>query len=289
VPSPTPWPDAIDLGGATMILVPGGRFEMGAAASDILAECNTFRTGCDVAWFTASAPRHEVLIAPFYIDQFEVTNVAYLSFLNNPTAVGAACDEQLCLDLEESLLQASDAGGYQVEPELATHPVTGITWPGAAAFCEWRGSRLPSEAEWEKAALWNPETGDSTRYPWGDAFDGRRVNFCDAGCDAPQANPDSNDGFAATAPVGSYPDGRSAFGVYDMAGNVWEWTGDWFSETTYAEPTIENPTGPAEGTEKVVRGGSWFDTGNFTSGFIRFPSTPENADKTIGFRCAISP
>lgn len=271
-----------------MILVPGGYFAMGADAGDMLAECEAFRSGCEAAWFSASEPAHMVLLAPFYIDQREVTNLAFLEFLNDAEASASTCTDVPCLDTNQSQLDDANAGGYQIEPELVSHPVAGVTWAGAAAYCIWRGARLPTEAEWEKAALWDSESATGGVYPWGTAFDGTRVNFCDVNCDAPQANPDYNDGFAETAPVGSLPAGRSPAGADDMAGNVWEWVADWYSETYYAESAAANPQGPAAGSEKVVRGGSYFDTGNFTSGFIRFPSPPENADATIGFRCALS-
>lgn len=288
VPSPTPFPTEIELGGAIMRLVPGGEFRMGAAAADMLAECETFRPGCEAAWFAASEPAHSVLISPFYIDQLEVTNVAYLTFLNDPDGA-AHCAEHACIDVDQSQLESVDSGPYQIAPELANHPVAGVTWFGADAYCTWRDGRLPTEAEWEKAALWNTDEDSGAAYPWGPDFDGTRVNFCDVNCDAPQANPDYDDGFAEAAPVGSLPDGRSPSGAYDMAGNVWEWVADWYADWYYASSATTDPQGPAEGDEKVVRGGSYFDTGNFTSGFIRFPSAPDNADRTIGFRCAATP
>lgn len=285
-PSPTPLPGEINQGGSVMVLVPGGFFKMGAGAAEILAECALFRPGCDASWFAASEPAHTVLVAPFYIDQFEVTNLDYLGFLSSQTADAALCGEAGCINPEQSQLQPADSGAYQISPELATHPVAGVSWFGATAYCGWRNARLPTEAEWEKAASWNATTETKAIYPWGDEFEGTRVNFCDVNCDAPQANADWDDGFAESAPVGSLPKNRSVSGAYDMAGNLWEWVADWYGEAYYGESATANPTGPVEGTEKVVRGGSWFDTGNFTSGLIRFPSAPENSDKTIGFRCA---
>ena len=124
------------------------------------------------------------------------------------------------------------------------------------------------------------------RYPWGDVFDGRLVNSCDLSCDEPQANATFDDGYPDAGPVASFPEGRSAFGLYDMAGNVWEWGSDWYDPGYYQLSAEANPTGPQDGKDKVVRGGSWFDTGNFTAVAIRFPSAPANADGTIGFRCA---
>lgn len=261
---------------------------MGAVAADMMSECETFRSGCDESWFSAAEPVHTVLVAPFYIDQHEVTNLAFLDYLNDADTNVEDCAGQPCLVLEQTEIQSADTGGYQVDPELALNPVGGVSWFGAAAYCEWRGSRLPTEAEWEKAALWNPTTETSSLYTWGDEFDGTRVNFCDVNCEEPQANADFDDGFAEVAPVGSILGGVSSFGAYDMAGNLWEWVSDWFGETYYTDTPTNNPSGPEEGTSKVVRGGSWFDTGNFTSGRIRFPSEPANADRTIGFRCVSS-
>jgi formylglycine-generating enzyme required for sulfatase activity len=105
----TPLPSEIELGGSVMVLVPGGFFKMGADAAEILAECNTFRPGCDAGWFAASEPAHTVLVAPFYIDQFEVTNLDYLAFLNAHATDSAICGEQSCVDPAQSQLQPADA------------------------------------------------------------------------------------------------------------------------------------------------------------------------------------
>lgn len=268
-----------------MSFIPGGFFEMGASAGSLLEECNIFRSGCEEDWFAASEPVHMVLVGPFFIDQHEVTNEAFVAFLNDRQAIDQFCIDQECIDLGESQIEESD-GSYAVNAELVRHPAAGVTWYGASAFCEWRGARLPTEAEWEKAATWNDKEATKTLYPWGDVFDGRLVNFCDLNCDAPQANLEFDDGYAQAAPVASYPEGRSPAGIYDLAGNVWEWVADWYAPDFYSDAIFTNPAGPAEGADRVVKGGSWFDTGNFTSGAIRFPSPSDNADKTIGFRCA---
>jgi serine/threonine-protein kinase len=288
-PTATPFPKEIAEGSGRLVLVPAGAFEMGQAASDALAECESFRAGCQEEWFAAAEPVHPVYIDDFYIDELEVTNLAYVTFLNEIGDHIAGCGEAPCFDPEQSQI-AVNGTTYEVDGELANHPAAGVTWYGASLFCAWRGDRLPTEAEWEKAALWNPETATKTAYPWGDEFDGTRVNFCDASCDAPQANAEVDDGYPAAAPVGSYPEAASPSGALDMAGNVWEWVSDWYSPTAYAESAgADNPAGPETGEARVVRGGSWFDTGNFTAGTIRFPSPANNADKTIGFRCARTP
>jgi formylglycine-generating enzyme required for sulfatase activity len=266
-----------------MILIPGSVFQMGATANSLAEECALFREGCQNDWFSASEPVHTVLLDSYYFDAHEVTNAAYVEFLNQSGDL--ACQEQPCLDPEHTEVVLED-DAYLVPDELAQHPAAGITWFGATAFCEWREARLPTEAEWEKAAAWDDEGSSARRYPWGDDFDGQIVNFCDAACQEPQANVEFNDGFAESAPVASFEEGRSAAGAYDMAGNVWEWVADWYDPDYYQVSTEANPIGPADGEEKVVRGGSWFDTGNFSASAIRFPSGPENADRTIGFRCA---
>lgn len=265
-----------------MLLVSDGTFFMGASAESLQSECSAFRDGCQTSWFSASEPVHVVLLAPYYVDSQEVSNNAYTAFLNeteNP------CGTQLCLDIGESEL-LFDQGDYRSPEDRGDHPVTGVTWYGAAAYCEWRGARLPSEAEWERAAAWDDATAVAFRYPWGDDFDGELVNFCDSSCEQPQANADFADGFAETAPVTGFAAGRSPVGAYNMAGNVWEWVSDWYDPDYYSQSTDSNPLGPESGVEKVVRGGSWFDTGNFMASAIRFPSAPDNADRTIGFRCA---
>jgi formylglycine-generating enzyme required for sulfatase activity len=279
-----PAPATIDVIGGSMTLILGGPFQMGAAAESLVEECNTFRAGCQPEWFAASEPIHTVLLSRFYIDIHEVTNAAYMRFLNEMGG-DALCLGQPCINTDQSHL-SSQSGTYVVPGYLELRPIAGVTWYGATAYCEWRGARLPTEAEWEKAAAWDDTTASARLYPWSDTFDGRLVNFCDAACTAPHANLYFFDGFAETSPVTYFENGRGPHGLFDMAGNVWEWVGDWYDPNYYAQSPGENPTGPDKGSERVVRGGSWYDTGNFTASAIRFPSPPDNTDSTIGFRCA---
>jgi formylglycine-generating enzyme required for sulfatase activity len=282
-PTATSIPTVIDVSGGSMTLISGGTFQMGAPAAALADECSVFRDGCQTDWFAASEPVHEVLLGRYYIDNHEVTNEAFAAFLN--TTDPTDCAGYPCIDPAQSQIAVQN-GDFGVEDGQALLPASGITWYGASAYCAWREARLPTEAEWERAAAWDAETDVARRYPWGDEFIGSAVNFCDANCDAPQANVDQNDGFAEVAPVASFAAGVSPAGLYDMAGNVWEWVADWYDPTYYAQSPGANPTGPDQGEVKVVRGGSWFDTGNFTAAAIRFPSAPDNADRTIGFRCA---
>jgi formylglycine-generating enzyme required for sulfatase activity len=285
IPTATPLPLEFSVAGGTMYFIPGGFFEMGAEAASLFEECTNFMDGCQEEWFAPSEPAHMVLVAPYFLDLHEVTNEAYVTFLNDIFTTDGSCLGQPCVVHDESQVSREE-NTFFVAAEFSSNPVAGVTWYGAAAYCEWRSARLPTEAEWEKAASWDDPTATKRRYPWGDVFDGELVNFCDVNCDAPQSNSDFDDGQAAAGPIMSYERGRSSSGGYDLGGNVWEWVSDWFDAEFFTEAIYTNPIGPETGEAKVVRGGSWFDTGNFMGTTIRFPSLPDNADKTIGFRCA---
>lgn len=284
----TPLPQQIESDTASMVLVGEGFFKMGASAADLLTECEGFREGCQEEWFVSAEPAHTLHLDNFYIDVFEVTNEAFVAFLNDLGNTEGGCFGQSCISLDASDVAQSETAVFSVDDTMLNNPVTGVSWYGAQAYCGWRGARLPTEAEWEKAASWDPQQNEQRVYPWGNAFDETTVNFCDQNCAEAQANPQVDDGFATTAPVGSFEAGRSGVGAYDMGGNVWEWVADWFNPTFYGESPTVNPFGPREGAEKVVRGGSWYDTGNFTSSAIRFPALPDTGDDSIGFRCAWS-
>ena len=285
LPLPTPLPPVVNVPGGSMTLVAGGFFQMGAAADDLLAACQTFSADCRRDWFAAAEPAHTVLLAPFYLDTYEVTNAAYVEFLNAIGGEAAVCQGQPCLDPDQSRIGWQN-GAAGVAVDRADFPAAGATWYGAAAFCAWREARLPTEAEWEKAAVWDDAAVAGRRYPWGNEFHGQRLNFCDATCVAEHANVAWNDGYAVAAPVGHYEEGRSASGIYDLAGNLWEWVADWYDPAYYATSPDADPTGPPTGEQKVARGGSWYDTATFTLSAVRLSSPPANADATLGFRCA---
>jgi formylglycine-generating enzyme required for sulfatase activity/tRNA A-37 threonylcarbamoyl transferase component Bud32 len=257
LPTPTPEP-LITESGMRMIFVPGGVFQMGDDEGE-----------------RDERPSHPVQIDSFYIDETEVTNGQYAQCV----AAGA------CNPPGNSNPTTHPA--YYGDAAYDDYPMVYINWYQASAFCNWRGGRLPTEAEWEKAASYDPNQAAAFRYPWGDAFDGTKLNFCDANCPSNNRNNDFDDGHRDTAPVGTYPNGRSPLGVYDLSGNVMEWVDDWYDFRFYAESPDINPRGPADGQFKALRGGSWLSTQEQVSVTARGSFDPLVIQSNLGFRCAM--
>jgi len=243
-------------------------------------------------------PAHQVRLKSFAIDRYEVTNAQYRKFLADVAQLG---DERYrhpdqpkskdhtpryWRDFNPLLKDPAYARLAQFSAETFTadnKPVVGVDWFDAYAYAKWAGKRLPTEAEWELAARGT----DGRRWPWGDEWD---WGLCNIGGEKLASDVNSKgrekDGFVYPAPVGSFPSGRSPFGCDDMAGNAAEWVADWYSVDTYATGSAGNPTGPATGTERTVRGGS---SQNMPSGVrcaIRYHREPEFRFFTLGFRCA---
>ena len=222
---------------------------------------------------SSERPVHEVFLDDYYIDILEVTNENY-----------AACVAENHCQPQDNTSSYSRSSYYNSQ-DFTNYPVIFVSWNDARSYCNWRGARLPTEAEWEKAARGGLK---GKHYPWGDEFDGNLLNFCDRNCpfdDIAEKNYD--DGYADTSPVGSYePNG---YGLYDMVGNVWEWVADWYDENYYENSLDENPQGPTASQFVVLRGGSWsyYKNGSRTS--FRLGLNPLESYSGVGFRCAVSP
>jgi len=203
-------------------------------------------------------PIHSVYLDAFYIDKFEVTNALYQACVNAGT-----CKAPIHAD---SFTRSSYYGNSLYD----NYPVIYVDWNMANTYCTWREASLPTEAQWEKAARGT----DERTYPWGRGVDCQKANY--QGC------------VNGTSEVGTYEGGKSFYGVYDMAGNVWEWVADWYSEAYYRSSPPFNPLGIDLGRARVLRGGSWSrDPYNIrTSNRLNYAPTYTNFD--AGFRCASS-
>jgi len=232
-----------------MALVPGGSFLMGSDPQK------------DRAAGPQEFPQRRVYVDAFWIDRYEVSNVEYLRFV-----LGTGTDWPKFW--RESPFPEN----------VALHPVINVSWHDADAYCRWAGKRLPTEAEWEKAARGE----DGRVFPWGNEPAGwMKSNI---------AHPGSKRGFKypPLANVNRYDKGVSPYGIYQMAGNVSEWVADWFDPEYYQRSMSDNPTGPVAGELKVFRGGSWNEDPEVARSAGRNAGTPDRKSYLTGLRCARS-
>jgi formylglycine-generating enzyme required for sulfatase activity len=254
--------------GMVMVYIPPGTFIMGAADDDEMADYDEW-------------PQHEVTLDGFYIDKYEITVAQFAVFLNRNGRLDRSCDGFDCAftrqrvgatsyvveqDLGDGSLQHLPVTGY------ANYPINHVSWYGADAYCRSVGGRLPTEAEWEYAARGT----DGRLYPWGNQPP------------TPNRAVFASESYDNLKPVDALPDGASPFGVYGMAGSMWEWVADWYDASYYQDSPRLNPVGPETGLYKVIRGGAW--PNNNQAHRIRASNrnavTPEFISSTIGFRCA---
>lgn len=239
---------------APMMLIPAGEFQMGTPDGE-----------------SDEKPVHTVYLDAFYLDVYEVTNAQYKRFIDATGHRALAYWSDLNLNAPEQ-------------------PVVGVSWHDAVAYCEWAGERLPTEAEWEKAARGGLV---GKKYTWGDDWPppSKAGNFADKAFK--RAFPDAalfitgyDDGYAYPASVGKFaPNG---YGLYDMTGNVWEWCSDWYDSGYYANSPRRNPMGPNSGTRRVVRGGSWRDANALhVRVALHNNDEPMGTPNNFGFRCVM--
>ena len=244
-----------------MVLIPAGDFQMGSNGGS-----------------GRERPVHTVYVDAFYMDTYEVTNAAYAAFLNTKGKHGDG--GRVWFDLNDSDARIDLVGGvYRAEVGYEDHPVVDVSWYGAMAYSKWAGKRLPTEAEWEKAARGGLV---GKVYPWGDTIDATQANY--------------NWNVGSTTPVGQYP--PNGYGLYDMAGNVWEWCLDEYQSGFYSNSPRQNPVAGGQpvnilldnytgvNTSRVLRGGSWYVIPHYVRVAVRNSTNPAYTYDWLGFRCA---
>ncbi len=241
-----------------MIFIPEGPFTMG------------FEIENDNEWGDLDeGPVHEVTLSAYWMDKYEVTSSEFAEFLNSNLA-----SAQKYIEITPNVTIEWLANEYQPRPGLENLPVNRVSWYGADAYCRWKGKRLPTEAEWDKAARGT----DQRIFPWGNEFpDNSRVTF---------RRKFSEMGFKVMEPVDGMVKGVSPYGIHHMAGNVWEWVDDWFGAGAYEDQEQKDPIGPETGISKVLRGGNWYYKAYYMRTTYRFNEKPDKFNIWQGFRCA---
>jgi formylglycine-generating enzyme required for sulfatase activity len=266
-----------------MVNIPGGSFIMGGSESDIqwhLDSCNHY-ANCDIVDYNDMDPKHDVELDSFYMDVHEVTNAQYRNCV----------DAGVCQKPDQTAITKYLDGDYYSNTTYNDYPVVAISWSDASTFCQWDGGKqLPSEAQWEKAAQgpdgwyfpWIAYPGGYTAYS---VFGGATTlaNFCDANCPQQWKDSDLSDGYKGTAPVMSFP--PNAYGLYDMAGNVTEWTRDYYNKNFYSSSPTGNPVNTTSSEWRVTRGGGWNNGIYYLTSIFRSAQDANKATAFLGFRC----
>jgi formylglycine-generating enzyme required for sulfatase activity len=243
--------------GMVMVYIPSGPFTMGSNADTVLKECQSHVSFCQRNWFVDEEPIHTVTLDAYWIDQNEVTNGRY-----------AKC-EQAGICRPPSNYSSSTRKSYYGDTQYANYPVIYVDWNQAQTYCEWVGAKLPSEAQWEKASRGT----DGRTYPWGEGIDETYANFFLM----------KNGG--DTKPVRSYESGKSTYGAYDLAGNVFEWVADLYDVYPGGDKTVSPDFGT---TYRIERGGGWGSLFSDVRSAVRFGIKPDTTTNLLGFRCTRS-
>jgi formylglycine-generating enzyme len=274
-----------------MVALDGGKFLMGTDSKEGFPA-------------DGEGPVREVTVDPFYMDRYPVTNRQFSEFVR---ATGYFTEAQrfgwsfvfhhhIAPELVVDTVRAVEwwckvNEAYWRRPEgihsniddRADHPVLHVSWDDAAAYCQWAGKRLPTEAEWEYASRGGLE---QKRFPWGDELTPGGVHLCNIWQgDFPNVDT-ADDGYSSVAPVDAFP--PNAFGLYTITGNAWEWCADWFDPAYHLATTRKNPVGPPSGTSKVMKGGSFLCHESYCNRYrvaARTSNTPDSSSENITFRC----
>lgn len=255
-PPPSETLSAVGVDNMFMVLIPAGKFPMGSKGND-----------------PDEGPLHDVYLDSYYIDQTEVTNAMYSSCVQSGECEAPSHNTSFTQN-------ASNSSFYYGNPKYDNYPVVYVSWNDAKDYCEFVGRRLPTEAEWEKAASWDDAKDVKRIFPWGNSIDCSYANF--------YGGENKTLCVGDTTVVGSYVTGASFYGVLDMAGNVSEWVADRYDAKYYADSSETNPKGPPQGDYIVIRGGSFLVGGdNNIRSSDREKLPPDNTSHNVGFRCAM--
>ncbi|XP_064289211.1 formylglycine-generating enzyme [Passer domesticus] len=280
-------------GRGPMVLIPGGVFTMGTQEPQIQQD--------------GEGPARRVHLGSFYMDQYEVSNLDFESFVNSTGYVTEAekfgdsfvfeglLSEAVKADIHQAVAAAPwwlpVKGASWRHPEgpdsnissRMDHPVLHVSWNDAVAFCTWAGKRLPTEAEWEYSCRGGLE---NRLFPWGNKLQPKGQHYANIWQGEFPTNNTAEDGYKGTAPVSAFP--PNAYGLYNMVGNAWEWTSDWWA-VLHSPQELHNPQGPSSGTDRVKKGGSYMCHKSYCYRYrcaARSQNTPDSSASNLGFRCA---
>jgi len=262
-----------------MVRLDGGRFLMGTEDADAIPQ-------------DGEGPVRDVIVDPFYLDKYAVTNEQFAEFVK---ATGYKTEAE---SFGWSFVFGVPEGEHPIglhwwrrvdgvswkDTGGPNHPVVHVSWNDAAAYANWAGKRLPTEAEWEFAARGGLAR---KRFPWGDELTPDGKHLCNIWQGEFPSRDTAEDGYAGVAPVDAFP--PNGFGLYGITGNTWEWMADWFSPDHHLYATRVNPVGPETGTARSMRGGSYLCHASYCNRYrvaARTSNTPDSSTTNIGFRCA---
>jgi len=282
-----------------MVLIPTGNFQMGSTKDEVdraiqacVKDHEQDQQTCE-GWYKQELPQHKVQLDAFYLDKYEVTNRRFQQFVQQTSYRTTAEQEGSAWafvegkgweEVKGANWQKPEAGATIFDSGRMDHPVVSVSWGDAQAYCRWAERRLPTEAEFEYAT----RAGTTTQYWWGPGHPGtRRVeNIADESAKhlLNEIMSGYHDGAVRTAPVGSYE--VNPWGLYDISGNVREWTADWYDSNYYSTSPARNPKGPSSGEYRVLRSGSWSSEPVYVRSADRVMVTPTERYDRLGFRCA---